>query len=89
MLLTVLGKFGGCVFAHLSLLYPTAWENVSLLIVSQNCDSCPPPVGGGAIFEEGAVQQSAAAAAGVTAGLPELPDACGLLAQKILDAAAR
>lgn len=50
--------------------------------------SCPPPVGNGAIFEEGAVQQSAALDAGVQAALPELPDACGQLAQAALAAAA-
>lgn len=49
---------------------------------------CPGPVGNGAIFEEGAVQQSAAAAAGVQADLPELPQACGDLAQALLDAQA-
>lgn len=42
-------------------------------------------MGNGAIFEEAEVQQSAATAAGISAALPVMPSACGILAQKFLN----
>ncbi|CAN8102952.1 unnamed protein product [Discula destructiva] len=59
-------------------------QNLQMNLAKINGARCPGPVGNGAIFEEGEVQQSAALAAGVTAPLPQLPAACGILAQQLV-----